>query len=123
MSIINLILCTTSIACLSLASLSVSSTSFDEEMIETYSNSENPFSFIVRSSKAYKLLDCADGYVYYYVDIYKANYTENSNLFLIHSEVTYTPGYVARINNEVQTNGSKYNNYMLKRGYLHMNIR
>lgn len=116
-------ICLLSISDLSLSPAIVSISYDDTNVCSTYSTNENPFRCIGSYPAPYKVLDCDDGYAYYDLEIYKASYTSNSNLFLIHCETVFTPGYVARINNETQSNGNNYKEYMLKRGYVHLGLK
>lgn len=52
------------------------------------------FTRISGSPHAFKIIDNRDGYVYYYNSIYKAPYTNVSNLFLLEEEMWFTPGNV-----------------------------
>ncbi len=52
------------------------------------------FTRIAGSPNAFKIIDNRDGYVYYYNSIYKAPYTNLSNLYLLEEEMWFTPGDV-----------------------------
>lgn len=55
---------------------------------------DSVFGRIAGSPQAFKIIDNRDGYVYYYNSIYKAPYTNVSNLFLLEEEMWFTPGNV-----------------------------
>jgi len=63
-----------------------------------------------------KIIDCKDGYVYYNLDISKTEYTDKSNLYLVHTLTQFTPGYVTKLNNIPNYDQSR----SLGRGYVHL---
>ena len=115
------------ICLLSASSLSISPTAvqvnkMNESTALVRTESTSPFSLLGGYPEPYKVLECDDGYVYYNLEIYKACYTIYSNLYLLHIESVFTPGYVANMNGDVQNNGNGYKKYMLKRGYVHIGL-
>lgn len=124
MSLFLSFICTLSVASLSL-SPSILNIEYNNNNMRssTYSSTTSPFVNMGGYSEPYKILDCDDGYAYYNVEIFKAEYTPVSNLYLLHVETVFTPGCVARINNNVQNNGNSYKDYMLKRGYVHLGLK
>jgi len=74
------------------------------------------FSYIGGYPSKAKILDSIDGYAYYNLEIFKVNYSDKSNMFLIHVETEFTPGVNAVLNGETQYNGSMY----LGEGYVHI---
>lgn len=62
-----------------------------------------------------KDLDCEDGYIFYNFEVFRANYTTVSDLYLVHTISSFVPGSVAK------RNGSdKYKDHKLKHGYVHL---
>lgn len=62
-----------------------------------------------------KTIDEKWGYVYYNLNIYRTKFTDNSNLYLVHTVTDFTPGYQAVANDE-----SGYTDHYLDNGYIHM---
>lgn len=91
--------------------------------VSTCSSQTNPFVKLGGFPEPYKVIDNGDGYVYYNTETFRANYTDYSNLYLIHVETIFTPGYVAHANGETLSDGSSYKEYMLKRGYVHLGLK
>lgn len=56
------------------------------------------------------------GYVYYNLSVYKASYTNHSNLYLVFVQTEFTPGYVAYANGDTWYGP----NYKLFDGYVHL---
>lgn len=82
----------------------------------------NSFILIGHSSAPVLTLECDDGYVYHYMEIYKASYTSNSDLYLAKIQNSFTPGHVAVVNGTTKTNGEAFKDYYLRRGYVHMGL-
>lgn len=83
----------------------------------TNARSNNVFNVLGGFDSPAKVLDCDDGYVVYDCEILKAKYTNQSNLYIVHTSTAFTPGYVARANNN-----QSYKNYLLKSGYVHLTL-
>ncbi len=47
----------------------------------------------------------------------KSSFTSESDLYIVHTSSAFTPGCVARVNGE-----SKYKDYLLKRGFVHLTL-
>ena len=62
-----------------------------------------------------KDLDCDDGYIFYNFEVFRANYTTVSDLYLVHTNSSFIPGSVARRNGN-----DNYKDYKLKHGYVHL---
>lgn len=116
------------LAFLPIASLAIQCVSINmaptQEVYERSLTSENstPFRFMGASSTPQKIIDCDDGYVYYYTEIYKTEFTSNSDLFLVKVTTSFTGGHTARQNGTLQSNGKQYKDYYLKRGYIHATL-
>ena len=93
---------------------------YDDTVSVLANETSNPFVRIGGFGKS-KVLDSIDGYVYYSLEVYKAFYTDVSNLFIIHAVTDFTPGIVAEANNEKFNDGSYYGVY-LNKGYVHLTL-
>lgn len=89
-----------------------------EEAVESRILNDESFTPVAWNSRPYKVIDDKKGYVYITGDVSRALYTENSRLYLIHVDASFTPGYAA-----VQNGMSGYggNNY-LHSGFIHLTV-
>ena len=62
-------------------------------------------------------LTCEDGYITYSFEVFKMDYTSQSNLFIVHTRSSFVPGHVA-----VQNNEPGFKDYYLKSGYVHLTL-
>lgn len=62
---------------------------------DIYSNGRTAFSCVGGQTTPLKVMDNQDGYVYYSFFVYKSAYTENSDLYLLDINTSFTPGYIA----------------------------
>ena len=86
------------------------------DQISIQSSIESPFRRLGGFDRA-KVLDCDDGYVYYYTEILKSPFTSESDLYLAHVVTEFTPGHVARLNGD-----TSYKDYNLSNAYVHLNL-
>ncbi len=87
------------------------------DYVKSNARSNNIFNVLGGFDSPAKVLDYDDGYVVYDCEILKAAYTNQSNLYIVHTSTAFTPGYVARANNN-----QSYKNYLLKSGYVHLTL-
>lgn len=62
---------------------------------ESLNSNSISFSFIGTYSNYAKVIDEEEGYVYYNIFIYKAPFTDRSDLYLFHCDTRFTPGHAA----------------------------
>lgn len=84
--------------------------------IESRISTNRTFKRIGLLKSANTLINSDDGYVMYDLNIYKANFTPSSSLYLIELKLSVTPGYVASKNGTKQQNGNNYKEYSFKEG-------
>ena len=77
------------------------------------------FSLVAHSSAPQKVIDCVDGYVYYYSEIYLADYTNDSYLVVDRVLTEVTPGCVAAANNPSAGYDSSRH---VSSGYVHFDV-
>jgi len=87
--------------------------------VQSISTNSSSFTFLGGSPSFLKIIDCIDGYVYYKLDVYQAPYTENSNLYLIHTETMFTPGYQAVQNHDT---GNYVDRARIGKGFVHLTL-
>lgn len=100
----------------SISGATVSTASKGYNAIVTRSLMGSPFRKLGGFDRA-KVLDCDDGYVYYYTETYKAPFTPNSDLYLEHFVSEFTPGHMARLNGN-----NAYKDYNLSNGFVHVTL-
>ena len=86
------------------------------DAITNHSSAVSPFRRIGGLSRN-KVLDCDDGYVYFYTETYKAPFTSRSDLYIEHTVTEFTPGHVTRNNGD-----DSYKDYNLSNGYVHLKL-
>lgn len=123
MNLFNAFVCLLSIGDLTMSPSLISVNYNSVNSINLTSTQNNPFVRIGGFLEPFKILENSDGYAYYNTEVYKANYTSTSNLYIFHAETVFTPGAVARINGEKQSNGKTYKDYMLDTGYVHLSLK
>ena len=69
------------------------------------------------SHEATKLIDNKDGYTYRLCDIYKASFTDYSDLYIVREQIWITPGRIAR------TENNYYNDVQLGRGSVSIELQ
>ena len=69
-----------------------------------------------------KTLEYDDGYVYATLSVYRAPFTEKSNLYLLNAAVQFTPGHVAILNDNTQSNGEPFADSYLGAGFFHIRL-
>lgn len=78
---------------------------------------------LISDPEPFKAIESSDGYLYLDVSLYKSPYTEKSNLYILNTEATFTPGVVALANGSKQSNGESFVQAYLSSGFLHVEIK
>ncbi len=100
----------------SVGEVNLQTKNIEYNQISVQSSTESPFMRLGGFDRA-KVLDCIDGYVYYYNEIYRSTFTSESDLYLVHVVTEFTPGHVARLNG-----GTSYKDCNLSNAYVHLTL-
>ena len=84
---------------------------------------DESFTPVAWNSRPYKVIDDKKGYVYITGDVSRALYTENSRLYLIHVDDSFTPGYAAVQNGMSGYGGNNYLHSGMKSLVGHMKLK
>ncbi len=102
------------------ASVSHAETGYSEKATSTVASKSNNlfdgFTFMGGFPEKVKILDFSYGYIYYDIQIYRTQFTSNSDLYLVGMQTEFTPGWVAYRNG----NTNYGMNYILNNGYVHL---